>query len=76
MWNGMYHNGFYMIFRMAIPIIFLVLIVMFISYLLKGGNISMKNQESNEYIILRERYARGDISTEEYKERLEELKRS
>lgn len=77
MWNYGMSNGSWsiMFFWMFILLLFVVLAVGLVVYFMRkptsteGGSRST----SNAMDLLKERYARGEISTEEYRERLQEL---
>ncbi|MBT2583089.1 SHOCT domain-containing protein [Planococcus sp. ISL-109] len=77
MWNYGMHNGNWgtMFFLALFLLLFVVLAVVLIVYFMRkppnaeGGSRS----SSSATDLLKERYARGEISTEEYRERLHEL---
>jgi len=77
MWNYGMHNGSWgtMFFWAIFLLVFVVLAVVFVVYFMRktapaeGGIRS----SSSAIDLLKERYARGEISTEEYRERLQEL---
>ena len=64
MWNGTYMSGF-MGFGWIIPVLIFVVIVYFLI-----GNRNLKSPKD----ILNERFAKGEISKEEYEEALKTLK--
>lgn len=80
MWNYGPNSGgsammwFGMIFGIIVLLIFLALIVWLIAYVSrKSANGSRAPESSRAVDLLKERYARGEIGTEEYRERLLEL---
>ncbi|WP_422124611.1 SHOCT domain-containing protein [Planococcus sp. X10-3] len=77
MWNYGMHDGSWatMFFLTLFLLLFIALAVVLIVYFMRktqnteGGSRS----SSSATDLLRDRYARGEISTEEYRERLHEL---
>lgn len=77
MWNYGMHNGSWaiMFFWAFVLLLIIILAVWLVIYFMRknpsaeGGSRS----SSNAVDLLKERYARGEISTEEYRERLREL---
>lgn len=53
--------------------IFIILLIAYIIHLLKGNVLKNNLHSSSSLNILRERYARGEIESEEYQRRKEEL---
>ncbi|MDN3449439.1 SHOCT domain-containing protein [Planococcus sp. APC 3906] len=77
MWNYGMHNGswgnmfFWAIFLLVVVVLAVVLVVYFMR---KTPPAEIGNRSSSSALdLLKERYARGEISTEEYRERLREL---
>ena len=80
MWNYGANSGaqpmmwFGMIFGIIVLLIFLASIVWLITYVSRKYTRDSRMPESNRAVeLLKERYARGEIGTEEYRERLLEL---
>lgn len=77
MWKYGMHNGSWaiMFFWAFVLLLFIILVVGLMVYFMRknpsaeGGSRS----SSSAVDLLKERYARGEISTEEYRERLREL---
>lgn len=78
MWNYGMHNGSWgvMFFWALILLVFIVLAVGLVIYFMrKNPSAEGENRSSfNAMDLLKERYAHGEISTEEYRKRLRELK--
>lgn len=80
MWNYGPNSGgnammwFGMIFGIIVLLIFLALIIWLITYVSRKNTGDSRLPESSRAVeLLKERYARGEIGTEEYRERLLEL---
>lgn len=77
MWNYGMHNGSWgtMFVWALILLLFVVLAVGLVVYFMRKNPSAERGTRStsNAIDLLKERYARGEISTEEYQERLQEL---
>lgn len=77
MWNYGMHNGSWgmMFFWAILLLVFIVLAVVLVVYFMrKNPPVEGESRSSSSALdLLKERYARGEISTEEYRERLREL---
>lgn len=77
MWNYGMHNGNWstMLFLAIFLLVFVVLAVVLVAYYMRKTPSSERYSRSSSSAtdLLKERYARGEISTEEYRERLQEL---
>ncbi|MCW8837219.1 MAG: SHOCT domain-containing protein [Thiovulaceae bacterium] len=60
-------------FGMGFGWIFLLLLIIFVFYLINGKK--QYDEDDSALDILRKRYANGEIDEEEYKTKLEELKK-
>lgn len=65
--------GFGWPFMFIVPIAFVFLIVLGLYYLLSGRGSATSYAESNAIRILKERYARGEITSEQYSKMKREL---
>lgn len=79
MWNYGMHNGSWgtMFFWAFVLLLFVVLAAGLMVYFMRKNQPGEDRSRSSSSAmdILKERYARGEISTEEYQERLQELER-
>ncbi|MBT2572217.1 SHOCT domain-containing protein [Planococcus sp. ISL-110] len=77
MWNYGMHNGSWatMFFFTLLLLLFIVLAVVLVVYFMRKSSSTEGGSRSSSIAtdLLKERYARGEISTEEYRERLQEL---
>lgn len=73
-WNGGWGNGSFIwgIFSIIMQIAVIVGVIYLIVYLV-NANKNSHHGESNAMEILKERYARGEISDEEYEEKKKKL---
>jgi len=58
--------GFGLPFMLLVPIAFVLLIVLGLYYLFSGRDFATRYTESDSLRILKERYAKGEITAEEY----------
>lgn len=73
-WGPMGAGGWMWLWGLLLLIGIIVLIVVGILALTRGGSSRDGGGRSRAREILDERYARGELTTEEYRERLQELK--
>lgn len=77
MWGYGMHDGSWgnMFFWVLLFLLFIFLLVGLVIYFIRKSTVSEggKPPSSSATDLLKERYARGEISTEEYRERLREL---
>lgn len=76
-WFGGYGSGMGHGFGWLLMILFWILVIIGIFYLVRrlSGGSGGRQEGDNALSILRERYARGDISKEEFEQMREELRR-
>lgn len=73
MWGGDWGGGW--MWMMAVPMMaaFVVLAIAALIWAVRSTSHSVESRQSHARQILEERYARGEIATDEYQERLREL---
>jgi putative membrane protein len=70
--RGMMGSGFAWPLMFLVPLGFVVLVVLGLYYLFSGQG-SLRHQESDALRILKERYARGEITSEQYAKMKQDL---
>ncbi|MFA5701304.1 MAG: SHOCT domain-containing protein [Desulfuromonas sp.] len=65
-WDHMLYSGYGRIFMMILMIIIVIAVAYFGIYLTKTAGTSARSPEENSTEILKKRYAKGEISKEEF----------